>query len=200
MNPDSPAAALAGVASALDALGVPWFVSGSLASSLHGIPRSTNDVDVVAELPPAAVAAFVTRIGDGYYADEAKIQRAFTGGSACNLIWLQTMMKVDLCPPRFAFDHDAMQRRQRSVLTDGGSDRLDIFVASPEDTILSKLFWFRQGREVSERQLRDVRGILDARASSLDQAYMRRWAVSAGISDLLDRVLVDANHTADSNP
>ncbi len=196
MNPESPAAALAGLAQALDAMHVPWFVSGSIASSLHGIPRSTNDVDVVADLPPQAAAELVARLGDGYYADEAMISRAFSRSSACNLIWLATMMKVDLSPPRFAFDHEALSRRVRSELTDGGGGHLDIFVASPEDTILAKLFWYRQGRELSARQLRDVAGIIDLRRATLDLAYLQGWAETAGIRDLLDRALAGTSPSA----
>jgi hypothetical protein len=189
MNPESPSAALAGLAAALEAMQVPWFVSGSLASSLHGIPRSTNDVDIVAQLPPAAAGELVARLGEGYYADEGMIRQAFSRGGSCNLIWLATMMKVDLSPPRFAFDREAMQRRQATVLTDGGPDGLPIFVCSPEDAILSKLFWYRQGREISQRQLRDIAGIIDARRQSLDRAYLQRWAAAAGVTDLLDRAL-----------
>ncbi len=191
MNPESPSAALAGLASALDAMQVPWFVSGSLASSLHGVPRSTNDVDVVAELPPAAAGELVSRLGEGYYADEGMIRQAFSRSGSCNLIWLATMMKVDLSPPRFAFDREAMQRRQATVLTDGGPDGLPIFVCTPEDAILSKLFWYRQGREVSQRQLRDIAGIVGTRGDSLDRGYLQRWAATAGIADLLDRALVN---------
>ncbi len=191
MNPESPSAALAGLATALEAMQVPWFVSGSLASSLHGVPRSTNDVDVVADLPAQAAGELVSRLGDGYYADEGMIRQAFSRRGSCNLIWLSTMMKVDLSPPRFAFDHEAMQRRQPTVLTDGGPGGLPIFVCSPEDAILSKLFWYRQGRELSQRQLRDIAGIIGARGDALDLAYLQRWAVSAGIADLLDHALAD---------
>jgi hypothetical protein len=189
MNPESPSAALAGLATALEAMRVRWFVSGSLASSLHGVPRSTNDVDIVAELPPEAAGELVSRLGDGYYADEGMIRQAFSRRGSCNLIWLATMMKVDLSPPRFAFDHEAMQRRQATMLTDGGPDGLPIFVCSPEDAILSKLFWYRQGREISQRQLRDIAGIIGTRRDTLDLAYLQRWATTAGISDLLDRAL-----------
>jgi hypothetical protein len=189
MNPESPAVALAGLAQALDGMQVPWFVSGSLASSLHGIPRSTNDVDVVATLPAQAADELVQRLGDGYYADAGMIRKAFAGRGACNVIWLATMMKVDLMPPRFAFDLEAMRRRQRSVLTDGDEGVLPIFVATPEDAILSKLYWYRQGREISERQLRDIQGILGVHRQNLELPYLRHWAAQAGVLDLLERAL-----------
>lgn len=137
MNPGSPVAAIATVVGALETMGIPWFISGSLASSLHGVPRATNDADLVADLPPAAVPELVRHLGDGYYADEAMIRGAFARGQACNIIWLQSMMKVDLSPPRFRFDREAMARRQRMRLSDGEGASLEVQVASPEDTILS---------------------------------------------------------------
>jgi hypothetical protein len=192
MNPESPVAAIATVVGALEAMGIPWFLSGSLASSLHGVPRATNDADIVADLPLGAVAELVRRLGDGYYADEGMIHAAFERGTACNIIWLQTMMKVDLSPPRFRFDREALTRRQRACLSDGSGGSLDVQVASPEDTILSKLHWYVAGRGTSERQLRDVHGIIGVHGSALDGDYMRRWAAAMGMGDLLQRVLLTA--------
>ena len=152
MNPESPVAAIATVVGALETMGIPWFLSGSLASSLHGVPRATNDADIVVDLPLGAVSELVRRLGDGYYADEAMIREAFERGAACNIIWLQTMMKVDLSPPRFRFDREALARRQCARLSDGSGASLDVQVASPEDTILSKLHWYMAGHSTSERQ------------------------------------------------
>jgi hypothetical protein len=189
MNPDSPIAAIAAVVGALDSMGIPWFLSGSLASSLHGVPRATNDADIVADLPLSAVSELVRRLGDGYYADEAMIRDAFERGAACNIIWLQSMMKVDLSPPRFRFDREAMARRQCARLSDGDGACLDVQVASPEDIILSKLHWYLAGNSTSERQLRDVRGIIGVHGPELDRSYLQRWATAMGMGDLLQRVL-----------
>lgn len=185
MNPESPAAAAAGVSRALDAMGVPWFLTGSIASSMHGIPRSTNDIDIVAALPPHASGEFAGRLGDGYYADEDMIRTAFLRRQACNVIWLETMMKVALMPPRFDFDGDAMARRQRSVLSDGSGTDLAVTVATPEDAILAKLVWYREGGAVSERQLGDIRGIVAAQAGRLDHGYLDAWTRRLGLAALL---------------
>lgn len=185
MNPQSPAAAVAGVSAALDALAVPWFLTGSIASSLHGIPRSTNDIDIVVMLPPHLAGEFVRLLGDDYYADEMMIRTAFLRRQACNVIWLETMMKIDLMPPRFDFDGDAMVRRQRSSLSDGSGTDLAVSVATPEDAILAKLVWHREGGAVSERQLSDIRGILGAQAGRLDRAYLDGWAKRLGLESQL---------------
>jgi len=188
MNPESPAAAVAGVVEALDAMDVPWFLTGSIASSLHGIPRSTNDIDVVALLPPAAAGDLVRRLGEDYYADEIMIRDAFRRRRACNVIWLQTMMKVDLMPPRFDFDGEAMARCVRSRLSDGADGFLPVRVASAEDVILAKLVWYREGGGVSERQLADIRGIIAAQGGRLDRIYLRGWTERLGFADLLAAV------------
>jgi hypothetical protein len=199
MNPDSPVAAIATVVSALETMGIPWFLSGSLASSLHGVPRATNDADLVVDLPLSAVPELIRRLGDGYYADEAMIRDAFERGAACNIIWLQTMMKVDLSPPRFRFDREALARRQRARLDDGSGTSLEVQVASPEDTILSKLHWYVAGRSTSERQLRDVKGIVGVHGATLDRDYMQRWADVMGMGDLLQRALT-THSTGDPPP
>jgi hypothetical protein len=66
------------------------------------------------------------------------------------------------------------------------------FIASAEDTVLSKLVWYRKGNEVSEHQWRDVLGILEVQVDRLDLLYMRRWAASLDVADLLNRALVAA--------
>lgn len=200
MNADSPVAALRGVVAALDAEKVRWFLSGSLASSLHGVPRATNDADIVAALPATAIPGLVRRLGPDYYADEGMIRDAFARSGACNLIWLPTMMKIDLSPPRFAFDHAALDRRQQAALLDGEGGELAVFVASPEDTILSKLHWYRAGREVSPRQLRDIHGIIGVHGLALDRDYLHRWARQVGIDDLLQRALDAAQPTGSEPP
>ena len=189
MNPESPAAAGAGVIDALNAMGVPWFLTGSIASSLHGIPRSTNDLDIVAALVPEQAGELVRRLGDGYYADEAMIRNAFTRRQSCNVIWLETMMKIDLMPPRFECDGEAMIRRISTNLADGSGSLVPVYVATPEDVILAKLFWYRQGGQMSERQVSDIRGIVAVQADRLDRTYINAWASRMGVADVLATIL-----------
>jgi len=198
MNPESPASASAGVITALNAMGVPWFLTGSIASSLHGIPRSTNDLDIVAALLPSQAGELVRRLGDGYYADEAMIRNAFTCRQSCTVIWLETMMKIDLMPPRFDCDGAAMARRMTSSLADGSGSAVPVYVATAEDVILAKLFWYRQGGQVSERQVSDIRGIVAVQADRLDRDYLSGWAVRMGMDDLLAKMLSGPSFTTGS--
>lgn len=199
MNPEAPAAAVAGVTQSLDAMGVPWFLTGSIASSLHGIPRSTNDLDIVTTLAPSAAGELVRRLGEAYYADEIVIRNAFTHKQSCNVIWLDTMMKVDLMPPRFAFDAEAMRRRIHTHLDDGSGSGLPVAVASAEDIILAKLVWYREGQQTSERQLSDIRGIIAVQAHRLDRVYILDWASRLGLSDQW-RILIGTDDPNQESP
>jgi hypothetical protein len=181
--------ALGPVVHALEALGVSHYVGGSLASSAHGVPRASIDADVVALLGPEHVGPLVSRLQDRYYLDEGRIRSAVEARRSFNLIHLETMFKIDLfVSKRRPFDLEALRRARPQPLEDAKEPRL-FRVASPEDTVLAKLEWFRAGGETSERQWADIVGVLNARRGEVDVAYLKRWAESLGVGDLLDRSL-----------
>jgi hypothetical protein len=142
--------------------------------------------DLVAELGPQHVTELVAQLGAVYYVDEQRARAAVRARQSFNLIHLATMFKVDLFVARGrTFDRQAFERARPQALEDA-PDAKRYLVASPEDTILTKLEWFRAGGEVSERQWADVLGVLKA-ASGLDHDYLGRWAVTLNLSDLLAR-------------
>jgi len=176
------------VVETFERLGIPCLVGGSLASSLYGIPRATQDVDIVARLTQRDVAGLVAALGDAFYLDEAAIREAVDRRTSFNLIHLQTVLKVDV----FVADDDEpsinqMQRRQRLELEEQPGRAL--VVASAEDVVAQKLYWYRLGDEVSDRQWSDVIGVLRVTGGRLDQQYLRRTAVLLGVHDLLRRAL-----------
>jgi hypothetical protein len=179
--------ALAPVLEALRALGVRHYVGGSIASSVHGVPRASIDADVVAELQPRHAAPFAAALGGAFYVPEQRVRDAVHRRGSFNVIHLETMVKVDVFVSqdrpfdRRAFDHVR-------PATAGGSE---IPVSAPEDTVVAKLEWFRRGGEVSQRQWADVIGILRA-AASLDEAHLRQGAAELGVADLLPRALEEA--------
>ena len=177
------------VAAALERLGVRWLVGGSLASSFHGEPRSTNDADVVAELTEAHVDALVADLGDEFYVSADAVRDAVRRGASFNVIHLATMFKVDVFVLRGGdeFARAEMDRRERHDVAVESNDAL--YFASAEDTVLQKLVWFRRGGGISERQWRDVLGVLRVQAGALDIAYMQGWSKQLGVSDLLERAL-----------
>lgn len=181
-------AALRPVARAFDALGVRYFLGGSIASSAHGVARASLDADVVAELEPAHVDRLTDRLSGAYYVPAAQMRAAVADRRSFNLIHLATMFKIDVFVSKGRpFDRSAAERARPYAF--GGRAAGQFFVASAEDTILAKLEWFRLGGETSERQWWDIVGVLRIGA---DRAYLQQWSATIGVGDLLERALVDA--------
>jgi len=184
-------AALRPVADAFDALDVRYFLGGSVASSAHGIARASLDADIVAALGPGHVDSLVHRLGPAYYIPVDRLRSAVAARSSCNFIHLATMFKIDVFVSKGRpFDRQAAERA-RPLAIDEAPDAPRFPIASPEDTVLAKLEWFRLGGETSERQWWDVVGVLRV-TEGADRAYLRRWAASLGVADLLERALADA--------
>lgn len=176
------------VTQTLEQLGIPYAVGGSLASSLHGIMRATLDVDIVADMKLEHVEPLVAALSKEFYADEGMMRGAIEHHRSFNLVHYKTAFKVDIFirRPR-AFDGLQLERRKYSIITTDPEQ--GIYVASPEDTILTKLEWYRLGGEVSDRQWHDILGVMKARAGDLETDYLRQWAAELGVSDLLERAL-----------
>ncbi len=184
--------ALARVAHVLDALEITYVVGGSVASTRWGIPRYTNDIDVVLELLPNKIVALVGALEPGFYVDESSVRDAVRLNRAFNIIARDDFTKVDM----FVADDQPWQlqqfARRRLEHLPPEISPYPVFIASPEDTILAKLLWFEKGNRVSSRQWQDVRGVLNVQGATLDIAYVRLWAVHLGVRDLLDEALVQA--------
>jgi hypothetical protein len=176
--------ALSPVVSALRALGVRHYVVGSVASSFHGASRTTMDVDLVCELKDTHIPTFLQSVGADYYASESAIRDAVQRKSCFNLIHLRTSFKVDIFVSRERlFDREAMRRASLERL--GEHRFVEVPIISVEDSIISKLEWYRLTDETSERQLDDARRLLDLCGSNVDRDYLRASAASVGVADLL---------------
>jgi hypothetical protein len=176
------------VTDALEALGIPYAIGGSLASAVHGVMRATMDADLVADLGQEEVTPLVQTLGEAFYADAEMMRQAIDQHSSFNLIHLDSMFKVDIfvAQPR-EFDRAQLARRQLHMLSEDPGRFA--YVASAEDTVLAKLDWYRLGREISDRQWQDVLGVLKVQGQHLDLAYMRDMAARLGVADLLDRAV-----------
>jgi hypothetical protein len=178
------------VARALEELQVPYLVGGSIASSVHGIPRSTRDADLVADLQPQNVQPLVDALTANFYIDAERIQHAIRRRSSFNLIHHATGLKIDIFLLKGdPLSHQEMNRRRRISPLD---DDATIPVASPEDIILQKLHWYRLGNGVSDQQWNDVLGVMKVQRRSIDFSYLREGADRREIGDLLERALQDA--------
>jgi hypothetical protein len=172
----------------LEQLNISYVVVGSLASTQHGTARSTFDSNLVVALPETAVSDLVSRLEGAFYIDEQMALSAIKQRSSFNLIHLETMFKVDLFIAKDdVFDHAQLNRR----VARGVAENLDrnIFILSAEDTILAKLRWYRLGGEQSERQWRDVLGVVKVQGTQLDFEYMNEMAAILQVEDLLSRLL-----------
>ena len=178
------------VIQAMETLDVPYLIGGSLASAVHGVVRTTLDTDLVADLSPEHAAPLARALGDAFYADASAIQDAIRRRSSFNLIHLETMFKVDVfIPKQRAFDREQFERRTEQVIAT--DPRRTAYVASAEDIILAKLEWYQMGGQASERQWRDVQGVLKVQEERLDSVYLRRWAAELGVADLLEKALAE---------
>jgi len=183
------------VTAVFEALGVAYVIGGSLASMVHGMMRTT----IIADLLPGHAAALVAALGEAFYVpDEALLRQAIERRGSFNLIHLATMFKVDIFVPQARpFDRQQLARRIGERVASGservasGSDER-LWVLSAEDVILAKLEWFRLGGETSERQWRDVLGVVKAQGAALDVAYLRQWGGALRVGDLVARALAAA--------
>jgi hypothetical protein len=181
-----PIAVALSVARTLDMLGIANTIGGSIASSFAGEPRSTIDIDFVASLTEAQIPALVAAVSPDFYVDDDALRRAVRTRTSANLIHQATMLKVDLFIAG-GTPLDAQQLARRQAISVGTGDT--IHVHPPEDILLQKLHWYRRGGETSDRQWRDVLGIVRVQGPRLDREYLRQSAPLLGVQDLLDRAL-----------
>jgi hypothetical protein len=160
------------ITKALGQAGIGYMLSGSFASAHYGVPRSTQDIDLVIEASPAQLRAFVESLsGNEYYADLDSALGAHKRQSMFNVIDLATGWKIDLIIRKSrAFSQEEFRRRQRASLHD-----VSLFVASAEDVVVSKLEWAKLAQ--SRRQIEDAAAILRIRWDALDHSYLEKWIV-----------------------
>ena len=173
----------------LEQLNVPYYIGGSIASSVYGISRATMDVDMVSELKSDHVKFLVQALQKDYFIDENMILDAIKNKSSFNLIHLTTMIKIDVfISSGRMFDKASFSRRKQDKLSEE-SDSVRVFLCSAEDTILSKLEWYKSGGLASERQWKDILGVIKVQGELLDKGYLIKWAEELGMKDLLEKAL-----------
>jgi len=172
-------------------LQIPYLIVGSMASALYGVARSTLDADIVADIGEEQVDALNSALGNDFYADDEMMREAIQHRSSFNLVHLQTIFKVDVfIRKERPFDQMEFQRRVEQVFATNPEQKA--FMTTAEDTILAKLEWYRLGNEISERQWRDILGVLKVQAGRLDLDYLNQWSVALRVADLLQRALKES--------
>jgi len=173
------------VAHALTTVGAEYFLGGSLASSLQGEPRATNDIDFVISLPLGKIAELAIALGQDFEVDTDTLREAVQRARCANAFYLPVVTKIDFFGRGYEpFDESEFSRRRKMIVTASGES---LVVKSPEDTVLRKLLWFREGGEVSEKQWRDLVSVLHISGDKMDPSYLTGWASRLRITDLLER-------------
>jgi hypothetical protein len=187
---DVPLSVLAQVAGAFVQLGIPYVLVGSFASSMHGMYRSTADIDILADIKADDVRPLFEVLQSAFYVDERAMRDAVAQRRSFNAIHFDSVFKVDIFIRKD--DNFAQAQLDRRQLRKISPDREDaVFVATAEDTILAKLRWYQAGQEASSTQWRDVVGILGTSGENLDMQYLQDWAEKLGVTELLQKALHD---------
>ena len=176
----------------LDRIGVAYAVGGSVASSLHGIARATQALDLVVDLPLMRTPDLYAAVSSDFYADEDAMRDAIRRGMSFNLIHLKSGLKFDLfIAARHPLGRDQLAHRRLVETALLGGEAIRFQVISPEDIVLAKLFWYRQGGDASERQWNDLTNLMTVQRGRLDLTYLKPQALRLGIADLLARLLAE---------
>ncbi len=169
------------VVARLESARIPYMMTGSMAMSVYAVPRMTRDIDFVVEYEADDAPRIADMFKADCYVDEASIRRASREQSAFNIIHNEWITKADFIVRRDE-EYRRVEFARRQGIDVGG---VSVSTVTPEDLILSKLSWSRNGD--SELQLRDAASIR-ASVSDLDWKYLGKWASVLGVTGLLERI------------
>lgn len=167
---------------ALEAAAIPYMVTGSFVSAVHGVPRATHDIDVVIAPTEPQLVALVSQFAQSeYYAEIEDALESFRHGRQFNVIDQNSVWKVD-----FIFRKDRPFSRtefeRRRIVNILG---VSVYAATPEDILIAKLEWAKMGE--SERQIRDAAGIIAIQGPALDVEYVEKWIAQLELRDQWQR-------------
>jgi hypothetical protein len=159
--------------SVLDELGIGYYAGGSVASSIHGVPRYTKGVDLVADLKPDQTESLASKLNTDFYADAGQMREAIRYGRSFNAIHFATGFKIDVFPLRKdAFHTGELARSAKRVWEIDPTGCVELRVASAEDTVLEKLVWYKSGGQISDQQWSDMLGVATTR-QCWSRSYLR---------------------------
>ncbi|MEM6854690.1 MAG: nucleotidyltransferase [Planctomycetota bacterium] len=175
--------ALHHVTTSLEEAGIPYMVTGSLASSIHGEPRTTQDIDIVISPTTSTLTKFLNDFAEErFYVSPDAAHTALQQRGMFNIIEFSSGWKIDLIVRKNrGFSLEEFERRLETEF-----EGMPLTIASPEDVILAKLEWAKAAG--STRQLDDVKSILRTLGNDLDRAYIERWVDELGVTELWQQV------------
>jgi hypothetical protein len=172
------------LAHVMEGLGLRYFVTGSTVTIFHGEPRFTNDIDVVVELSESRIGEFCRQFPeDEFYVSEAAVQEAVRRKGQFNIIHPASGLKIDVIVPEANLFNRSRFDRVRRV---HAGDDFEACFASPEDAIIKKMDYYREGG--GEKHLRDITGVLKTSREQIDMAYITDWSQKMGLDDIWNAI------------
>jgi hypothetical protein len=180
--------ALKQLADALDEMEIDYAIGGSIASSLYGKVRFTQDADItVAEFGDKAEQLY-NSLKEQFYISRDAMYQAVSNRSSFNIIHLESAFKIDIFVRKDDDFHRQIFLRRNKIKLDESIEHL-FDIVSAEDIILLKLQWYQSAGCVSERQWSDVLGVLAVQAQSLDMKYLRSCSDKLGLGDIFQKAI-----------
>ena len=191
MNSPQEIVVVADFVDILEQLGIAYTIGGSLASSMYGAVRFTQDADLTVEPFDDKAQKLLKLLEPKYYISRDAMYNALKQQSSFNIIHFETAFKIDVFVRKdTAFEKQLLSRRKLLKLSDALEK--SFYVVSPEDIILLKLQWYRNCSFASERQWSDVISVLKVQAEKLDFRYLKKWSGILGINELLEKAVFEA--------
>jgi len=169
------------VVNKLEKLKIPYMITGGIAVSFWGLPRTTHDLDIVIKIKEKDKEKIIEAFKKEFYISERAVTEAIRNQSTFNLIHYRSGLKIDFWMAKETDFGNLEFRRRKKRKTFGKK----IYFISPEDLILEKLLWFKESQ--STRHLEDIEGILKISKVNID--YIKKWAKKHSTIEIFDKIL-----------
>ncbi|HYU74633.1 MAG TPA: hypothetical protein VEL31_18340 [Ktedonobacteraceae bacterium] len=169
---------------------VPYYIGGSLASSIYGMPQLVRDLDIIADLQVVHVPLLIPLLQENYHVDIQEMYEAVQRRTSFSMFHLDTLFEVDVITSEFCSFEEGVYNRLQWHCLDEASCHFPI--ASPEDIVLIKLMLYEGYEIFPDDQWNDILGVLKVQKQDLDVSYLEKWAALLEITALLEQAYVDA--------
>ncbi len=175
----------------LDDLKIDYAIGGSIASSLYGKVRFTQDADITVAAFGDKAEQLYNVLKEHFYISKDAMYQAISNRSSFNIIHLKSAFKIDIFVQKDDYFHRQLFLRRRKVKLDESIKHL-FDIVSAEDIILLKLQWYQSAGCMSERQWSDVLGVLAVQSQALDMKYLRSCSEKLGLGDILQKAISES--------
>ena len=176
---------------ALDDLKIDYAIGGSIASSLYGKVRFTQDVDITVAAFGEKAEQLYNVLKENCYISKDAMYQAISNRSSFNIIHLKSAFKIDIFIRKDVDFHRQLFLRRQKVRLDESIEHL-FDIVSAEDIVLLKLQWYKSAGCISERQWSDILGVLSVQARALDMKYLKSCSEKLGFSDIFNRAIQES--------